>query len=433
MLYNETNEKWHVKRYMTYLPHSGFHNQRIAFENALVLAYALRRTLIIPPIRLGNKPIRYVEYDTLVMHHELSTKDGLQHCLQVPSAVSSPLECLGYFTWTTVPWIWLVNLTMISNVQPLLHLPSSSQHWFRQQFNLTDDDIEVLRDETPYQFRFLDTDTDSSPPTDRYSQDVHISDLATSNATLLQFGTLFGTSRLRLRDKVQLDYQRLIRENMAITNQDLTKVVRFIALQLQDDFVSVHLRAGDGHFKHEVSATVNNVWRKLLRDVMHFSDVTICDFAREVTGTDVLHCSTGQQRFGNCTAPLTTPKSLASKRSIDTLQCRSTLHQNTAYTGFNMPLYVATDLRDPEIHPDLELFRITFPCIFFLNDFLPALQPLKALRSPYDGVDLYPFLLPLVDGMVASEALRFVGTEGSTFSKFVMNLWKNDHEIPGSH
>jgi len=35
-------------KFLSYLPHSGFHNQRIALENALVLARLLNRTLLVP-------------------------------------------------------------------------------------------------------------------------------------------------------------------------------------------------------------------------------------------------------------------------------------------------------------------------------------------------------------------------------------------------
>lgn len=42
------------ERYLAYAPHSGFHNQRIAFINALTLAKLLNRTLLVPPVILGD-------------------------------------------------------------------------------------------------------------------------------------------------------------------------------------------------------------------------------------------------------------------------------------------------------------------------------------------------------------------------------------------
>ncbi|KAF9650006.1 hypothetical protein BDM02DRAFT_1688632 [Thelephora ganbajun] len=47
------------EKFLSYLPHSGFHNQRIALENALVLARSLNQTLLVPPVRFGRRTIPY--------------------------------------------------------------------------------------------------------------------------------------------------------------------------------------------------------------------------------------------------------------------------------------------------------------------------------------------------------------------------------------
>ncbi|BGP21603.1 cigA protein [Rhodotorula toruloides] len=41
------------ERYLGFLPHSGYHNQRIALQNALLLGKLLNRTVLIPPIWIG--------------------------------------------------------------------------------------------------------------------------------------------------------------------------------------------------------------------------------------------------------------------------------------------------------------------------------------------------------------------------------------------
>ena len=43
--------------YISYLPHSGFNNQRQQLENALIVAYIMNRTLIVPPLYLGHANI----------------------------------------------------------------------------------------------------------------------------------------------------------------------------------------------------------------------------------------------------------------------------------------------------------------------------------------------------------------------------------------
>jgi len=53
------------EKLLSYLPHSGFHNQRIALENALALARLLNRTLLVPPIHFGRRAIPYHNFTVL--------------------------------------------------------------------------------------------------------------------------------------------------------------------------------------------------------------------------------------------------------------------------------------------------------------------------------------------------------------------------------
>ena len=58
------------------------------------------------------------------------------------------------------------------------------------------------------------------------------------------------------------------------------------------------------------------------------------------------------------------------------------------------------------------------------------MAPLGPLASARDGVLLKPFLEPLLDAMVVAHAVRVVGTEGSTFSRFVEDvLWRVYHGL----
>lgn len=419
-------------RYLAYLPHSGFHNQRIAFENALLLAYALRRTLLVPPIRLGNKPMRYVEFDALMQHHELSSKDGLQHCLQVPPYMSRPLECLTYFESTYLPWTWLINISSVAAQQDLLLRSTMSQQWIHDNLGLEERDAYVLRDDSPYQFRFLDTYSDTSPATDRYTLDIYFRDLVNIPHRLLQLGTLFGTSRLRLKHRRNVDHRRAIRQSMMFANPDLVHASSSIARALGDFYIAIHLRTGDGHFKKKVEKTVNSIWWKILHDVVGFPSSAKCDLESVFYGNMSRDCVLDNPNSGSETSsPSLASLTVAIPALTFKIQCRSPRHREQAYQSLNVPLYVATDLRDPSSNPGLDILRRTFPCIFFLGDFPRETQALKRLGSPYDGVSLYPFLLPFVDAMVAGNASKVIGTEGSTFSKFVSEiLWSSSPDRP---
>ena len=61
----EMTSKFAQEKYITYLPHSGLHNQRIALENAVFMAWALNRTLILPPLILRKHfPFSMFENET---------------------------------------------------------------------------------------------------------------------------------------------------------------------------------------------------------------------------------------------------------------------------------------------------------------------------------------------------------------------------------
>ncbi|KAF9914721.1 hypothetical protein BX616_007691 [Lobosporangium transversale] len=66
-------------KYLTFLPHSGFHNQRTELENALLLARLLNRTLILPKVYLGP-PMPWLTFRQLHARLLYQTKIGLEHC-----------------------------------------------------------------------------------------------------------------------------------------------------------------------------------------------------------------------------------------------------------------------------------------------------------------------------------------------------------------
>ena len=82
---------WHQptpsETYITYLPHSGFHNQRIELENALLLAAYLNRTLLLPSVYLGNSAMPWLRFEKMYERLLLQTKRGLDHCAKLPSDV----------------------------------------------------------------------------------------------------------------------------------------------------------------------------------------------------------------------------------------------------------------------------------------------------------------------------------------------------------
>jgi hypothetical protein len=417
------------ERFITYLPHSGFHNQRIAFENALVLACVLNRTLLVPPVRLSHKPIRYVKFDALVQFLALSSKDGLRHCSQVPPHLPIPLECTDYFTYTHLSWDWLVNFTELKAHQRLFHRWNMTDAWAYDYTMIRETDALIIKDSTPYQYRFLDTITDRSPPEHKYTESIFLPDLASSKHRLIQIGTLFGSSRLRLKNSTNLSIHRRIRQSMSYTNPTLVGVARSISKALGPVYLGIHLRLGDGRFRIHGQDNARLIWWRIVHQVLGYTVAETLDLEwmfRVSPRNKTLVPPLAADRK-DATVDLSYTKLW--ERFSRGQRCRAGLHLQSHYLRLNTPVFISTDIKDPSTHPLFEAFHKTFPCTFYLSDFEAKVAPLEHLRNADDGVMLGDFLLPFVDAMVVANASAFVGTEESTFSQFIQDvLWRTYHE-----
>ncbi|GJJ72194.1 hypothetical protein EMPS_04551 [Entomortierella parvispora] len=84
-------------KFLTFLPHSGFHNQRTELENALLLARLLNRTLIMPKVYLGP-PMPWLVFRHLHSRLLYQNKIGLDHCraiIELQEAEEESEEELG--------------------------------------------------------------------------------------------------------------------------------------------------------------------------------------------------------------------------------------------------------------------------------------------------------------------------------------------------
>jgi len=110
--------------------------------------------------------------------------------------------------------------------------------------------------------------------------------------------------------------------------------------------------------------------------------------------------------------------------------CKGELHTDPDLERLNIPLYIATDSKDPHTNEHFSLFRQTFPCVFFLGDFPREVDQIAGIRDPISGVEIGNMLVPFLDAMVVARAARVVGTPHSTFSWYVQDvLWKMNHGL----
>lgn len=417
------------EKFMSYFPHSGFHNQRIAFENALVLSRLINRTLLVPPIRLGNKPLRYVNFNSLQHFLVLSGKEGLSHCSRAPDYTSLPPECFDYFDYTHIPWDWLVDLTEIKVRQQLIQRWNPSDAWIHDCLRISSSQIFSLRDLQPYHFRFLDILTDTSPVNHKYTEALYIPELTQNPARLIQIGTLFGSSRLRLKSQDNIGLRGDIRRSMRFTNQRLIHIVNLIKHSLGDSYLGAHVRLGDGHFRAKGDQNARLVWWKLVHDILEFDVEEALALEREFRPSAASAYRSPPKIVPDMTARHVSP--LLPNLLPRGLRCRGSRHTLTHLASLNTPLFISTDASDPMNDTIIMGFVRTFPCTFFLSDFsILTDDDMGDLRNEFDGVQLQPFLVPFLDAMVVANAWRVAGTAGSTFSRFVEDvLWRSYHGI----
>jgi len=385
----------------------------------------MNRTLLVPPIRLGKKPLRYVNFNTLQHFLVRSGKEGLLHCSRAPGYTSLPPECFDYFDYTHIPWEWLVDLTEVKARQQLMQRWNMSDAWIHDCLRISSSQVDAFRDLQPYHFRFLDSLTDTSPSNHKYTEALYIPEIAENPARLLQIGTLFGSSRLRLKSRDNVVLRGDIRRSMRFTNLHLVQAVNLIKHSLGDGYLGAHVRLGDGHFRVKGDQNARLVWWKLVHDVLEF----------DVEETLTLEHTFRLSSPANLSAPTSIPDKTARHLSPPSLsnlshglRCRGLRHTLAHLQSLNTPLFISTDASDPLNDTSIMGFVRTFPCTFFLSDFPSSMVGLSGLRNGYDGVLLEPFFLPFLDAMVVANAWNVVGTAGSTFSRFVEDvLWRSYH------
>ncbi|CAG8790815.1 12868_t:CDS:1, partial [Dentiscutata erythropus] len=361
------------EKYLTYLPHDGFNNQRNALENAIFISWFLNRTLIIPPLILFEgvapvigKPLNRT-YNFL-SKNIISTKNQFKYCFKSYSRCSSVFcfeegqrNCT-IVTYTIYDWEELLDFTFLKNNIKYIHRQDFNYSHLLESLNIysSSEAYNVTKDENQYQQRYYD-DATSTIELFRFKERVNLIDLRKRTEKLIHFGSLFSSNRTVRQLPESIEFWNKLMMNMLPNNPIIIKTVDKIINKIGgiDSYIGAHARLKDGHFISRRNETVQGLIERIQTD---FKD-EVC---------------------------LTTK------------------------------IYLAVDVeRD---HESLQPLFQTFSCIYVLEDFNDFLVPLKYLKNPKDGMYLYEFLVPLVDLIVASKGIKFYGSSKSTFSGYAKQL-----------
>ena len=442
------------EKFLSYLPHSGFHNQRIALENALVLSRLLNRTLLIPPVRFGRRAVPYRNFTVL---QRLLDADYMAYLCQLsenPPAHGNTLaaqEILRDFshlstrcafekdrepvTHTYLPWNWITDLDSITQLRTL----GTPHSWLTAGLDLRVEDVLVIPDTSKYHYRFTDEITLDPFSNLRlfknltYLEDIPLSSLTNHPAKLIQLGSLFGSHRLKLSDPAHKATRKQIRRHMTLKHSLLQKLSADIAAKISGSgpgsgFLGAHLRCNDSYFLETATEHSRMIWWKLVHGILGLS----------VERTRQLEIDSGtlgnrpwSRQFERFISPSNSPihfpfeYRLTGVVSSEFAGCKGQPHSDPDLGPLNVPLFIATDSENPHTDRHLRLFRQTFPCTFFLQDFPQELKSITSVRDPVGGMKIGDMLVPFLDAMVVARAARLVGTPRSTFSWYVQDvLWR---------
>jgi len=445
---------------LSYLPHSGFHNQRIALENALVLARLINRTLLVPPIRFGRRAIPYRNFAVLQraldanytaylcqisenaanQSNTAAAQGALLDFSSLPERCGKKGKLVNY---TYLPWGWITDFDFIRHLQPTIQIPGSPHFWLSSQLGLHANDVLIISDTSKYQYRFtdkiLDPSLDQGTSTNAtYSKDIALNSLADHPAKLVQLGSLFGSRRLELSDPTHKAIRKQIRRHMGLRHPLLHRSSVDIAAQISgpgswSGFLGAHLRCNDGYFLENAMEHSRMLWWKLVHGIFGLSLERTRQLEFDCFITRNGSWSPPLERFiapSNSSVHLPfAPRVLVS--DADSMRkCKGKLHTEPDLERLNTPVFITTDSKDTYTDEHLSPFRRTFPCIFFLGDFPQELDPIAGIRDPMSGMEIGSMLMPFLDAMVVARAARVVGTLHSTFSWYVQDvLWRINHGL----
>ncbi|ORX54490.1 hypothetical protein DM01DRAFT_1335628 [Hesseltinella vesiculosa] len=395
------------------MPHSGLHNQRIALINAALLAFALNRTLIMPELNLGAgtywRPSKQLPF-------------RLDEC--VPKSLQShhterhwwAPNCFDYKRYIPMPVESIFDLTAFEELGiKTMQRRHMSLDYFARYWSVPQDDrnqslVYQVPDTTRYSYQIADSPT-ADRKNIRYQELLTLNDLARHQEPFLLFNSLFGSSRLALSEAKFIEARQFLREQLGVHHPHVLHAAMDIIGRLGGpaNYVSAHIRMGDGVFKVMMNDTMEQVRQKLLQ---HSDDAPL--------NRSTLHT-------------LTVLRHQPIERLNTCLKLQPPDHHR-----FGL-IYMTTDAPNPR--RTLSHLYDEFACLFSLQDFQDVADATQKLRLPImtnhkSSTTLFSdddspaaadtpltvqgdVFLPMIDAEVASQASYFVPTPKSTFSGYI--------------
>ncbi|CAG8546041.1 8913_t:CDS:1 [Ambispora gerdemannii] len=428
--YSSIEEETDQEKFLTYLPHSGFHYQRISLENAIFLAWATNRTLVIPPLIFGAK-IPYQTFSLLANRLSLIGKEVLPDCSNETIAEKKEACNTKYNKSfrTLVKWDLVMDLSFTKDNIRTVHRSDFNQSALFHLVNVTDTkQVYVQSDEKLYDFQVVDNP--DANLNQHFQNKLFLSDLKLRREKLLCFGSIFSSKRIAAELSENKDFFNQVRKHMIIGNPIMLGVVEKIVDELGGlaSFVGVYARIGDDKtFDNVTTSTIKNITKQLIDEYAPElkSDIKLDEEATKDAGNKDLYDSLDDtEENQNISETPIERRSFAVSRGIQASGLVADCQSKVEPTQNDMPIiYIATDLSHPR-EAFKEIFS-AFPCVFVLSDFNDQLKPIDSIQNPSDNTTLAHYLLPLVDLNVVASGQRFISTERKVSSNYAAHLHQN--------
>ncbi|PLW40697.1 hypothetical protein PCANC_14461 [Puccinia coronata f. sp. avenae] len=400
-------------KFLTFLPHSGFHNQRVEMNNAFKLAKMLNRTLILPPFRLGN-PLRWDKSALLSQSTEQDERkyERLEDCLKLPPENDGPLDeyssslstaCKYDSGWTSVQVDYLLDIKELYKEVPVIDRTDLREDWLWNILNLYPGEWLEVQDDFRYSYQIYESSTASWISGSKYSWRLNIDQLSDfSDVRLLSFGSLFGSERVIINSPEMESFNRKIEANQMPNLPLLEKISDRISDRLggRGKYIGIHLRVAEAFFKAQAPRVIREIFEKICKEILQLDqkkvDVLITQNEPAVTkkyvngeprktngdpeyrlkvsnkeASDVVEWSplVPSRISGQSSSKITFNRRSTTQR----LKCKGKLYKHEVekqLVKLNVPIYISTDLSSKSLEKGnaLNLLFANFPCVFTSND-----------------------------------------------------------------
>lgn len=409
-----TSEK--EEKFITFLPHSGLHNQRLGLINAMVLAKKLDRTLILPTINVGKaiswSPTPWAEF-------------RLNECPSIKQRGNSRCSDFKRYVPISVETIFDLSGAHSVGIRTVQRLDMSPSY-FNKVYNAQEQDIYSIEDTDRYSYRIYDSkDNRDSIRSFRYR--IEMDDLKQRDEKIILFGSLHYTLRLALQDPKMVWLIKFLREETSISHPTVIKQALSVLPLLggPGNFVGVHLRQGDGIFKKSMDETLNTLKYTLEQSTLSPALSTM-DQQQLMAASVMTRLITLEEED-----KISMLKQIneANPDSILPLLNKCVQLQNDDNHPRLRLIFMATDTRQPRT--TLKDLYDEFPCIFTLSDFPGVIEstltmsPMLTGNKDIDeeairlGSSISSLFIPMIDAEIASHGSSFIGTRKSTFSSYI--------------